>query len=132
MIREDYLLRLIRQLAETLARAAGLSSRRKHDEAVDELSRAWDELLDTPRSLLEVVDDKTLADLLGEPAKLRIAAQLLAEEARAVAGKGDPVTASMLSKRAMRLYAAASVLDPDEDDDAHILELSRTAPPGAW
>lgn len=131
MIREDYLMRLIRQLAEVLARAAGFNTRRKYDEAVDELQRAWDELLETPRNLLEVVDDATLAELLREPAKMRIAAQLLAEEARAIAGKGDPVNAAVLSKRAMRLYASASVLDPTEDDDAAILELSRAVPPGA-
>ena len=131
MIREDYLMRLIRQLAEVLARAAGFNTRRKYDEAVDELQRAWEELLETPRNLLEVVDDATLAELLREPAKMRIAAQLLAEEARAIAGKGDPVNAAVLSKRAMRLYASASVLDPTEDDDAAILELSRAVPPGA-
>ena len=131
MIREDYLIRLIRQLAEVLARAAGFNARKQHDQAIDALQRAWDELLETPRDLLEVVDDATLAELLREPGKMRIAAQLLAEEARATAGKGDPVHAAVLSTRAMRLYASARVLDPTEDDDAAILELSRAVPPGA-
>lgn len=132
MIREDYIMRLIRQLAEVLARAAGHNTRRKYDEAIDALRRGWDELLETPRDLLEVVDDATLADLLRDPAKMRIAAQLLGEEARAVAGKSDPVHAAMLSKRAMKLYAVASDLDPQDDDEAHILELSRAAPPGSF
>lgn len=130
MIREDYLIRLIRQATEVIARAAGFSTRRRYDDAVDALARGWDELLGTPRDLLEVVDDATLADLLREPARMRVAAGLLGEEARAVAGKGDPVHAAVLSRRAMRLFAAASALEPSADDDAHILELSRAVVPG--
>lgn len=121
-------MRLIRQLTETLARAAGYRTSQRHDDAVDALHRGWDELLDTPRNLLEVVDDATLAELLREPVKLRIAGRLLGEEARAVAAKGDPVTAGLLSKRAVWLYAAARDLDPQEDDEASILELSRAVP----
>lgn len=129
MIREDYLLRMIRQLAEVVARAAGFNRRGQHEAARLESARGW-ELLGVPRELLEVVDDATLAELLREPAKLRIAAQLLAEEARAIIGQGDPVNGGVLSGRAMRLHAAASELDPQDDDTASILELSRAVAPG--
>ena len=132
MIREDYIMRLIRQLAEAVARASGLRKKQREDDAIASLGQSWDELLDTPRNLLEVVDDRTLAELLREPVRMRVGAGLLGEEARAVAAKGDPVTAAVLSGRAMRLYAAASELDPHDDDAAHILELSRAVPPGAW
>lgn len=130
MIREDYIIRMIRQLGEALARAAGYRTRKRYDDAVDELARSWEDILETPRNLLEVVDDATLAGLLKDPGRMRIGAQLLAEEARALAGKGDPVHAGILSARAMRLFAAATELDPQEDDEHQILELSRAVPPG--
>ncbi|MGE5183599.1 MAG: hypothetical protein ACM31C_16115 [Acidobacteriota bacterium] len=125
MQREDYVMRLIAQLAEAVRRITG--RRREGDSAgsLDEARRAWDDVLGVPRELVEVTDTATLAGLLREPMKWRAAAELLAEEARTLAGHGDPVHASVLYRRALELALEARAADPQPGDDATILELSR-------
>jgi hypothetical protein len=78
MIREDYLMRLIRQLVDALARIAGYRKQGEYDRAMAEVARAWEEL-GVPRDLVTATDGQTLAELLREPARQRVAAELLAE-----------------------------------------------------
>ena len=125
MFREDYLMRLIQQLVDAISRIAGLNTRGKHDEALAEADQAWGRLVDAPRELIDAVDTPTLAGMLREPAKMRAAAQLLYEEGRALAGKGDPLHAALRYRRAMELTLEARAIDPTGEDDAAILELSR-------
>jgi hypothetical protein len=130
VFREDYILRIIQQMADFLARIAGHNRKREFDKAVSEASRAWAEVLDVPRELVEVLDTPTLAGMLGDPDKMRLASQLLVEEARAVAGKGDPLGAAQRYRRAFELLLEARAVDPRDSDDAALLELSREVPPG--
>jgi tetratricopeptide (TPR) repeat protein len=125
MFREDYIIRLIKQLAEFIARAAGLNRSGKYDEALAATDQAWDQLLDAPRGMIAAVDTPTLAMLLRDPAKIRVAAQLSYEEGRALAGKGDPFHAALRYRRAMELILEARARDPQPEDDAAILELGR-------
>jgi len=116
MLRDDYLMRLIQQLAELVARIAGFNRRREYQSALAEARRAWDEL-DVPHELVDRLDGAALADLLRDPAKMRAAAQLLAEEAVALAATGDPLHATVRRKRAYQLLGEAHALDPQDDDD---------------
>lgn len=126
MFRDDYLMRLIKQFADFIARAAGFNRKGEHEKALQETQRAWAELLhDVPHELVDVVDTPTLASMLREPQRIRAAAQLLVEEGRAIRGKGDPATAAMRTKRAIELYLEARAIDPDPDDEIAIFELSR-------
>jgi hypothetical protein len=125
MLREDYIIRLIKQLADAIARIAGLRQRGDYVRAQQEVDRAWAEVLDLPRELVDATDPATLASLLREPDKMRVAAQLLAEEARVMIARGDPLNASVLRARARELYVEARTRDPRDDDDNAILELSR-------
>jgi len=127
VLRDDYLMRLIRQLVEAIAKIAGLNRRGEHDKALSEAGRAWNDHLDVPRELVDVTDTPTLAAMLRDPAKMRIAAQLLIEEGRAYAGKRDPVTATRRYTRALELYLEARVIAPEPDDDSVLFELSREA-----
>lgn len=129
MIREDYIIRLVKQLAAALARIAGHRKREEHDQAHAAIARAWEELFDIPRPLVDRLDGPTLASLLDDPAKLRIAAQLLVEEARTFAATQDPVHALICNKRAFELYLEARAIDPQDSDDTAILELARSIPP---
>jgi hypothetical protein len=129
MQREDWIMRVIRQLAEAIARVAGYVDKHDYDAALDEAGRAWD-LLGVPRELVDRVDGPTLASLLREPAKLRAAAELLVAEAKAYAGKRDPMHAGLCYRRAFELYLEARAIEPTEADDAAIFELSRMVPPG--
>ena len=59
---------------------------------------------------------------------MRIDAQLLIEEGRSYAGKGDPAHATVMYRRAFELYLEARALEPADDDDAVISELARLVP----
>jgi tetratricopeptide (TPR) repeat protein len=128
MYRQDYLMRLIQQLAEFLARIAGLNRKGDHDKALATAAQAWDQLLDAPRDVIAAADSATLATLLREPAKIRAAAELCHEEGRALEGKGDPIHAQLRYRRALELVLEARARDPRDEDEAAILELSRLAP----
>jgi hypothetical protein len=133
VFREDYLMRQIQQLADAIARIAGLNRRKDHEQALAEADQAWEALLDVPRALVHSVDTATLVGMLREPARLRLAARLFLEEARALTGRGDPVRAAVRSRRALELVLEARASDPTqaEDDDAAIRELARTVPADA-
>jgi hypothetical protein len=128
MFREDYIIRLVRQLADFLARIAGKRRARDFEGAIAEAGKAWDELLGHPRELVDVVDTPTLASMLREPGKMRVAAQLLVEEGHARAGKGDPASAAVCYRRATELVLEAHAIDPSPEDDAALLELARLVP----
>ena len=128
MFREDYLMRVIHQLADAIARIAGLNRKAEHDQALAAADQAWGKLLDAPRELIDAVDSPTLAAMLREPAKLRAAAQLFQEEGHAFAGKGDPAHAQLRYRRAFELILEARAIDPRPEDDGAIMELSRLAP----
>jgi hypothetical protein len=128
MFREDYIHRLIRQLVDAIARIAGLNRRGEHDRALAESEQAWGKLLDAPRDLIDAVDTPTLAGMLRDPDKMRVAAQLLHEEGRALAGSGDPLHAQLRYRRAMELIFEARAIEPSDADDAMVAELSREVP----
>jgi len=142
VFREDYIIRLIQQLVETIARIAGLNRRGEHDKALAEADQAWGKLLDAPPDLIDAVDTPTLAGMLRYPDKMRVAAQLLHEQGRAFAGKGDPLHAAVRYRRAMELLLEARALEPSAQDDAQdhaqdhaqddamMMELARLVPPG--
>jgi hypothetical protein len=129
VFRQDYLLRLIEQIAAALARMVGHNRKREYEHAISEASHAWSDVLGVPREVVDVVDTPTLAGMLREPDKMRAAAQLLVEEARAVAGKGDPLGGGTRYRRALELVLEARAIDPTDADDAMVLELSREVPP---
>jgi len=129
VFREDYIIRLIRQFADFVAKLVGLREKGEFEQAITEAGKGWDELLGHPRTLVDVTDTPMLAALLKEPAKMRIAAQLLIEEGHAHKGKGDPVHAVMCYRRAFELYLEARAAAPEPDDNAAIAELGRLVPP---
>ncbi|NVB78698.1 MAG: hypothetical protein HOV81_09915 [Kofleriaceae bacterium] len=128
MFREDYIMRLVRQLGDFLARIAGKRRAKDFEGAIAEAGKAWDELIGHPRELVDVVDTPTLASMLREPRKMRVAAQLLVEEGHARAEKGDPASAAVCYRRATELVLEARAVDPNPEDDAALFELARLVP----
>ena len=57
---------------------------------------------------------------------MRALAQVMWEEARVFQASGDPLTAFSRQRRALELFLEARAIEPMPDDDAAILELSRT------
>ena len=130
MIREDYIMRLIKQLAAFVGRIAGYTKRGDYDAALESSRRAWDEVLDVPRDLVDRIDAPTLARMLAEPARMRAGSERLVEEARAYAGKQDLMHATLCYRRAFELRLEARAIEPKDDDDTALFELARHVPPG--
>jgi plasmid stabilization system protein ParE len=130
MYRDDYLLRMIEQLAAAIARLAGLNDRGDHDQALAAADRLWNELLDGPGGIPDGLDSRTLAALLRRPAQVKLAHQIACEQARALAGKGDAVAAAAQYRRALELLLEARALAPrtGHGDEAVIAELLRHVP----
>jgi tetratricopeptide (TPR) repeat protein len=128
MFRQDYLLRMIDQLAAFIAHVTGFNNKGEHDKALAAAEQSWGALIDASLELIHAVDAPTLAGMLREPARIRAAAQLFYEEGRALAGKGDPLHAALRYRRAMELVLEARALDPAGHDDATLFELSRLVP----
>lgn len=98
----DYLERMIRQIAEVIARVAGFTAEGKYDEAEKELDGVWSGALGIRRKDVQRLDDGTLRVMLG-PAKLEHAASLLEAEAKLAAAQGDAPRARDLERRAAAL-----------------------------
>lgn len=129
MQREDYLIRLIRQFVQFLARIVGLREKGDFQGALAMTQRAWDDYVGQPRELLDVVDSKTYADLLRDPDKSRIAAKLLIEEGHSRTGTGDPVHATVCYVRALELLLEARARgSQDKADDELFDMLARLVP----
>lgn len=130
MIRDDYIIRLIKQLGDFLARIARRRKEGQLDQALSDADGAWSELFDIPRELCDIVDTPTLAGMLRDPERMRAAAQLFWEEGRIHAARADPLTASLKYRRAFELMLEARALQPTEEDDSAVMELSRLVPAG--
>lgn len=127
MIREDYIMRMIRQLADALARITGLRTAGRPDDALEECDRTYDGL-GVPGELVARLDTATLASMLRHAETMRAVAQVCCEEARIYEGKGDPMTAFARWRTAHELILEARAIDPQPEDDTRILELSRNVP----
>ncbi|HTL35510.1 MAG TPA: hypothetical protein VL326_20420 [Kofleriaceae bacterium] len=125
MEREDYIHRLIRQFAEALAKIAGLRDQRDYKRALAATEDAWEGLVGHPRSLVNMVDTPTLAQLLGQPEKMRMAAKLLWEEGKTLAASGDPIHATICYRSAVELVLEARAIAPSEEDSPMLFELGR-------
>ena len=78
---DDYLLRLIRQLAVFVRRCLNLKGEGRLVEAQQALDDAWMQLLGLPRHVAATVDVASLARILGTAERAQVAADLLDLEA---------------------------------------------------
>lgn len=121
MITRDYLIRLIEQVADFVARIAGSKREGYFDQGLRTVDEAYDALLDMDRRLFDVADSRTLADLLGPPAKIRAVAAICYEEADLLRLKGDPINAALKYKKSLELVLEAREREP-EDDDLEVIQ----------
>lgn len=103
---QDYLLRLIQQMAAVIAAMLGLRGGGKVDEALEMAADAERELLGPLLPAATVVDAATAAHLIGEPLKIAAWARLLAERAALLRDAGDPA-ADLVAARAAELAEEA-------------------------
>ncbi|MEO7362953.1 MAG: hypothetical protein ABI120_21650 [Gemmatimonadaceae bacterium] len=105
--RDDYLMRLIQQVAATLRR---LRARAKDGALPAEIARdagvAIGELLGPQRALMEMLDAKSASALAGDYERLELWVQLIQLQAEAATAANDVTRAGTLSARANALAAA--------------------------
>ncbi len=121
-------MRLVRQFAAALATMRRRRESGDNIAALEAADRMYDELLTIPREAVDRVDTPTLASLLGRADRIRAAALLFWEEGRIYEAQGDPLTSFARYRRAHELFLEARAIDPRDEDDAAVLELSRAAP----
>lgn len=101
----DYLERMIRQIAEMLARVAGYTAEGRLDEAERELDATWSSALGFRRKDALRLDATSLRTLLGP--KAEHAAALFDAEAKVMRARGDEARARYFESRARELTSGS-------------------------
>jgi hypothetical protein len=118
VIRQDYLLRLIQQAAEAIAKALGLIDRGELQAAEREVEGAFRGLLKVDRQTYGLLDARSLVPLLGPPEVVRALARLSKMSGDIKTAAGHPKTARKHYLRAMQLYAEVGPGDDAQDRKA--------------
>lgn len=127
MLRHDYIMRVIQQAVDAIARMMGLREKGDHEAARREAEAVYD-LLGVPSELAAAVDSATLAELLGHPDKIRAMAKLAVQEAELRRATGDPLACAAGYRRAAELTLEARSRAPHPDDASVLQELFRHFP----
>jgi hypothetical protein len=94
VLKQDYIERMIAQIAEAIGRVLGLARSGRSEEAQREIDAAWAGVIGLRRADLERLDDATLRALVG--AKAEAAAALLDAEATVREAASDAAAATRL------------------------------------
>ncbi len=130
MIRQDYLLRMIDRATQALVRMLRRRDRGDLDGARQEATEVYD-ALGIPPELAGMLTAETLAEMLGDPDKMRLMARLFQQEAEVFRASGDPLSSTARYVRATELMLEVRVLDPQPDDAGVLQELFRHIPTNA-
>jgi hypothetical protein len=123
MQRYDFLERLIQQIAEAIARIAGLSRQGRSDEALVVVDQTYRGLGVDPEALRRL-DSRSLAMLHGPPEKLRALARLCELEAEILEKLGRQSAARERWRRALELVLEADALDLSGADAEQLSRLA--------
>lgn len=125
----DFVMRIVRQLAELLARALKLKREKKFDEAAQTIEGGCGDLLGFDFGALALVDSASSAQLLAEPARIRAFARLLEELAEVHRAAGDVAKARARGKHAAEMYGEVLKRKAGDPESTEALErLLRTGP----
>jgi hypothetical protein len=125
VFQRDYILRLIDQAAQAVARALRLVLKKQPEEAAQQLSSAYG-LLSLDRELLLALDTASLRSHITEPERREMAARILLGDAELQSGMGERRTALRCLRAARRLL---DTLDPEATPERQSLleELARVS-----
>jgi hypothetical protein len=110
VLQRDYILRMIEQAAQALARATGLLAQHKLEDAGRELDGAY-AALGVDRELLGVLDAATLAGQLRDDERVAAAARVLLCDAALCAKRGEHGAARRKLRVARNLGAQLAAPD---------------------
>lgn len=100
---DDFILRAVKRLAEFIARALGLASKQKLEEARQTLHDAAGSVLGLDLSTLEMLDAKSAVSLLGDWKRVLAATDLLTALAQVELHAGDAARARRHVAQALSL-----------------------------
>lgn len=118
MLREDYILRIARQIAETVARLLGLTREQLYPQALEVIDQAMREQLGISSALAAQLPESTLIGLMTvdsvvDAGRLLLLADLLRLEGDIHAARGAEAEADRCYRKALNLFLeAASRLAP--------------------
>lgn len=98
----DYVMRLVKQLAEFIARVLKVASTQQADEALSTLRAACGQALGMEYEVLSMLDARSAVELLGEPARVLAFIQLV-EAMGDVDAKTEPMRALTRYRHALEL-----------------------------
>jgi tetratricopeptide (TPR) repeat protein len=135
MIERDYIMRMMQQLAAVVARLFRLKEQEEYDQALQEVEKAYSELLGMNPEIVPMFDAATLATLLGHPEKMKAMAALFFEQAGLHRLKQEPEKAQRLFQRALEMFLEALLTRREEDAECRdriqslleIVEVNRLA-----
>jgi hypothetical protein len=113
VLREDYVMRMVRQLAQALARIAGLRRASQLDQALAEADAAMAGIGGVDPRLVDAADPAVLVAVIRDPARRDAVARLLGERAAIAEARGEAGRAASLREKAAALLAAAGRDVPD-------------------
>ena len=123
-LRDDVIFRVIHQLIEALAKAAGLRRKNEHAAAAQAIADGLSSM-GLSLEVLARIDADSLVTLLGDPPKRALVAAALLELARVRAAEGDVAASTMLRATSSRLLEGIVVPDLLREALAHTPEDAR-------
>lgn len=123
LFERDYILRLVKQLAALLAAVLKLKHEKKYDQALEQLQGAFPGFFGIEYRTLVAIDSSSAAQLLGEAAKIKILARLIAEEAELYGSRGDEPRGAAKRVHALELYIEAALRDPRDAGIASAMDV---------
>jgi hypothetical protein len=104
---DDFVLRMVRKLAQMVAAVLGAAAAGKHEEAEQALEEGYQAALGPHRPMLDLLDGASLASLLEGPEHVRALGQLCEAESQLRSQQGNLALAELRSKQAAALRSTA-------------------------
>lgn len=127
MFRQDYILRIIQQAAQAIARMLGATEKEEYQQARLHADEAYS-ILGIPPELVLRMDSPSLVGLFPEVEKIRLLAQLLWQEGQLLRATKDPVNGLDRQRRAVELLLEAQRMAPEPEDADKLQEMLRHVP----
>lgn len=112
LIERDWVMRMVKQLVDFIARALKLAKEGRDKEAIELLESGCLEVLGIPWSALALVDSKSAAGVLGDGARVAAFGRILEERASIEAMQGKVALAAQRRQHALEIYREALARSP--------------------
>src|SRR5688500_16120146 len=107
LFENDYIKRLVKQVAELAERLGGLRQEQRIDDALEEMRDAYGRILATDAEMLHLLDAASAARMLRDAATMKTYADLLCEEAKLHDLAGNTSRALARRSRALAIFEQA-------------------------